>query len=78
MVLMNRLFRVVVAGSLLGLCSAAPAPDGTTAGTTTTDLPTYVDTIQSIQCVDGGKIQLSFQNQYSFMDAWGWGCITCY
>ena len=72
---MNRFLRVVVAGSsLLGLCSALPAPDGTTSGTTTTDLPTYVDTIQSIECVDGRKIRLSFQNQYSFMDAWDWGC----
>jgi hypothetical protein len=58
--LMNRLLRVVVVGSLLGQCIASPAPDGTTSETTTIDLPTYVDTIQSIQCIDGSKIRLSF------------------
>lgn len=72
---MNRLLKAVVAGTLLGLCSAAPAPDGTTSDATVTDLPTYVDTVQSIECLDGGKIRLSFQNQYSFMDAWDWGCM---
>jgi hypothetical protein len=33
--LMSRLLRAVVVGSVLGLCSASPAPDGTTSETTT-------------------------------------------
>lgn len=64
--------RLAILGSALTFCAARPAPDGTTAAPTTTT-PAYIDTIQSIECVGSDRIRLSFQNQYSFMDAWDWG-----
>lgn len=72
---MDTLLRLRLFVSALAFCAALPAPDATTSAPTVTGTPIYVDTIQSIQCIGTDKIRLSFQNQYSFMDAWDWGCM---
>ena len=65
---------LAVLGSTLAFCAARPAPDGTNAANPAATTPAYIDTVQSIECVGTDRIRLSFQNQYSFMDAWDWGC----
>jgi hypothetical protein len=62
---------ITLVASVFALCAhGAPAPQATSGASG------YVDTVQSIQCVGDDRIQLTFQNAYSFSDAWNWGCTS--